>query len=376
MFLESQGPLMADMCLPIHQAADVYMSTNEPADDSLPLDDFIMNDTFQQVSEPTIGIPHDFEQAQFDHFIGPDESQFLVNNNPNVYTNARRVEVTLMKILIELETPLFAFKVLMDWAFDASQSGYNFIPQQESYQSQIQTMAKWVGMEHMRPSVVTVALPGIRPNDAIPVTTFDFISQLHSLLSDKELNTPANLVINHDAPFTRYVPPDGRLGECLSGTWYNDAWDHMEINTNCTYMIPIIMYIDKTQMSLSGKLSIFPVQMSLGIFTEATRRTSRAWCPLGYIANEDYFFSAAERDKNKPNVKNARFHTQLNEILKSYRRAQEPNALHNIPIQLGTACKRVNLYVPLQFIIGDVEGGDQLCSRYTYRSLQTFVSHL
>ena len=27
----------------------------------------------------------------------------------------------------------------------------------------------------------------------------------------------------------------------------------------------------------------------------------------------------------------------------------------------------VNLYVPLQFIIGDVEGGDQLCSRWSYR---------
>jgi hypothetical protein len=158
-----------------------------------------------------------------------------------------------MKILTELEAPLFAFKVLMDWALDASQSGYNFIPQQESYQSQMQTIAKWVGMEHMRPSVVNVPLPGIRPDDAIPVTTFDFISQLHSLLSDKELNTPANLVINQDAPFTRYTPPDGRLGECLSGSWYNHAWDHMETNTNCTFMIPIIMYIDKTQMSLSGK---------------------------------------------------------------------------------------------------------------------------
>jgi Plavaka transposase len=33
-------------------------------------------------------------------------------------------------------------------------------------------------------------------------------------------------------------------------------------------MIPIIFYIDKTQVSTSGKLSIHPVQMSLGILTE------------------------------------------------------------------------------------------------------------
>jgi Plavaka transposase len=368
LFRESHETTQTSMCLPIHATTNGSDTATDPDDNQFPLDDdVLMNDTNEHVLGQMDVLPNDFEQANFDHFIGPDESQFLVNPNSTVYTNARRVEVTLMKILTELEAPLFAFKVLMDWALDASQSGYNFIPQQESYQSQMQTIAKWVGMEHMRPSVVNVPLPGIRPDDAIPVTTFDFISQLHSLLSDKELNTPANLVINQDAPFTRYTPPDGRLGECLSGSWYNHAWDHMETNTNCTFMIPIIMYIDKTQMSLSGKLSIFPVQMSLGIFTEPTRRKSRAWRPLGFIANEDYYFSAAERDKNIPNVKNERFHTQLAVILHSYRRAQEPNALHNIPLQLGSACKRVNLYVPLQFIIGDVEGGDQLCSRYNYR---------
>jgi hypothetical protein len=95
----------------------------------------------------------------------------------------------------------------------------------------------------------------------------------------------------------------------------------METNTSCTNMIPIILYIDKTQMSLSGKHSIFPVQLYLGIFTEATRRTSQAWRPLGFIANEGYYFSAAERDKNKPNVKNERFHMQLAAILQSHRHA-------------------------------------------------------
>jgi hypothetical protein len=33
---------------------------------------------------------------------------------------------------------------------------------------------------------------------------------------------------------------------------------------------------------------------------------------------------------------------------------------------LGQACQRVNQYVPLQFIIGNVEGGDQLASRQTF----------
>jgi hypothetical protein len=35
-------------------------------------------------------------------------------------------------------------------------------------------------------------------------------------------------------------------------------------------------------------------------------------------------------------MKNARLHRQVEAILKLFYRAQEPNALHDIPIQLGT----------------------------------------
>jgi hypothetical protein len=142
-------------------------------------------------------------------------------------------------------------------------------------------------------------------------------------------------------------------------------------------MIPIVLYIDKTQISIAGKLSIDLVQMSLSIFTEETRRTSRAWCPLGYVANEEFFFSNAKIQASTPDTKNECLHRQLEEILKSFYQAQEPNALFDIPICLGNVSKFVNLYVPLQFIIGDVmplqfiigdvEGGDHLCSRQTYR---------
>jgi hypothetical protein len=46
-----------------------------------------------------------------------------------------------------------------------------------------------------------------------------------------------------------------------------------------------------------------------------------------------------------------------------------PGVLANSGIRLGKVKKVVNLYVPLQFIIGDVEGGDQLCSRQSYRGM-------
>ena len=80
-----------------------------------------------------------------------DEDNYLMNPDTAVFTNARRVEIILMKLLTELEAPLWAFKEIMDWACDAIQTGYKFIPEQKTYQSQIVILEKWVGMEHMRP---------------------------------------------------------------------------------------------------------------------------------------------------------------------------------------------------------------------------------
>jgi hypothetical protein len=189
----------------------------------------------------------DFEYTNFAHLQLLDNLESLSKPCQAVYTNARCIEVTLLQILKELEAPLWAFKDIMDWACNAYQSGYIFMPQQTSYKAQLQTLTRWVSMEHMHPTMVEVPLPSLIPDDSITVTTFDFVSQLHSLLSDQEFNTRENLVINPDNPFTKYVAPSSVLKEALRGSWYIQAWDYMDSSTNSNFMIPIILYIDKTQ---------------------------------------------------------------------------------------------------------------------------------
>lgn len=88
---------------------------------------------------------------------------------------------------------------------------------------------------------------------------------------------------------------------------------------------------------------------------------------MGYVVNEDVFFSGPERTQHTATGKSLRLHLILDCILESFKAAQQPGALSNTKIRLGRVEKVVNLYVPLQFIIGDVEGGDQLTSRYHYR---------
>ena len=175
------------------------------------------------------------------------------------YTKSQRVEICLLKLCTEMETPLYAFEEIMKWARQAFTDGYEFMPTQSTYRTQIDNLETWMGMENQRPEEVSVNLPGFKNTvDVIKVTRFDFTTQLKSLLDDPVLNRDENLVINPVDRFQKYSPPDGRLGECLSGSWYNRAWAEMEKDGICDFMIPIILYIDKTQISISGKLSICP----------------------------------------------------------------------------------------------------------------------
>ena len=311
-----------------------------------------------------------YSEDDADAFYTNDD-YLIIPEDEIIFTNEMRVETSLLKLCIDMDAPLWAFQQFMEWARDAFLSGYNFLPQQSQYESQVRQLQKWLNMEHMRPTQETVLLPGKHVGrHEIKVTSFNFKSQVHSLLSDSMLNKTENLVINPESPFSQYVPPDGKLSECLSGSWYRDAWSHMEAQQLGNFLCPVILYIDKTHLSITGKLTLFPVMMSLGIFTAATRRHSYAWRPLGFIANESVNFSKDQRSENDADTKNERFHTILKSILQSFKNAQVPGALRNLNLQLGEHVKRCDLYMPLQFIIGDVEGGDMLCSRYHYRMLK------
>ena len=245
-----------------------------PSTDSPELDDtndsvvdFPMADTTTHIE--------DFEETGFQN------EEYDIVDLPGyrtTYTKNQQVEIFLLKLCTEMEAPLYAFEEIMQWARKAYLDGYDFVPLQRTYRSQIDKLEVWMGMEDQRPEEVAVTLPGVNGDDIIKVTRFDFTTQLRSMLDDPVLNRDKNLVINPVDRFQRYSPPDGRLGECISGSWYNHAWDEMEKDGICDFMIPIILYIDKTQISISGKLTLFPVQMSLGIFSEKVSPFFRSLC--------------------------------------------------------------------------------------------------
>ena len=241
-------------------------------DVSDPLFNTLGNEEADDISSGSFPIADDeidVEDYEGFGFANPDANQLDVPGYLTTYTKSREVEIRLLKLCTEMEAPLYAFEEIMKWARHAFDAGYDFLPKQSTYRDQVKKLESWMGMESQRPNEIAVSLPSDKDrDDSVNVTVFDFKTQLCSLLADPVLNRDENLVINMEDRFARYIPPNGRLGECLSGSWYKHAWDEMEKDGICNFMIPIIFYIDKTQISMSGKLSIHPVQMSLGIFTE------------------------------------------------------------------------------------------------------------
>ncbi len=85
-----------------------------------------------------------------------------------------------------------------------------------------------------------------------------------------------------------------------------------------------------------------------------------AWRPLAYIPDQDLHYSKQQRKKIPPPVKQMRLFKLFHEGLKSFTEAQQTDALNDIYLQLGNKAKYVNLKIPLAFIIGDNQGGDQI----------------
>ena len=211
-------------------------------------------------------------------------NQFQAEDTPYHLTKNTVAETELLSILCDIDAPLHAYQSVMNWASKNAALGYQFNPTQTTYQSQVSKLKKTLCMQAQFPTTTSVVLPlndGLQ--DEMPVTAFEFVPLFHSLLSDPNLNNQNSLSVNPDDPFAKYLPPDNRLGEVHSGTWYQNAWEHMSKTTDKDFMIGIILYIDKTCLSFTQKLSVHPVNFSLSIFTEKARSHPSAWRTLGYL---------------------------------------------------------------------------------------------
>ena len=237
--------------------------------------------------------PYTFDPASQDNPNLPTEEAAQISRTPPArsydLTSDTMANTELLKLLVDVGAPLRLYHDVLSWAKDQSDRGYNFHTEQRTYGSMISHLQRTFNMSEYRPVVREVALPPL-PNSKkekvlVEITTFDFSTLLHSLLSDPELNTPENLTIDPDNPFSEY--PQSRtnkftkqsepipLGEVHTGEWYHRTWSSMVRRTldpntqfNKNFMIGIILYTDNTVLNIIGLCS-HPVNSYLYLLKNA-----------------------------------------------------------------------------------------------------------
>ena len=204
----------------------------------------------------------------------------------------------------------------------------------------------------------------------IPIVTFSIKAAFLSLLMNKDLMHQDNLLLDPKDPF--WIPPvqSNVLGDLNTGWWHRETATSLCLKPT-DILLPIILFIDASNIDKNGKLSVEPVTLSLGIFNRATRNLAHAWRTIGFLENlahtldDDVNRSKSTRRKLQDN------HAILDLILKEFKEMQGIDGGFEWKLDLGGKQYDVVFKIAIQVIIGDCKGHDVLCGRMGNHSEKT-----
>ena len=284
---------------------------------------------------------------------------------------------------------------------EALENGLDLSKPQPSRASLLSRLKQQFGVG-LDPHAVNVVLENSSPldenykrekKDEAVCFTFDAESSISSLLADEELFCNLdNLAVDPNNPFGR-CPRNQPLGEVLTGSWYQEAYDNMLINHGIggiagdgidkannlpLFMMPIIIYLDKTGTSVMQRHGLEPVMVTTPILKEKIRNiTKKSWRHLGFIPDMDQKSRASkqrERSTKKGKGRSCRnYHVCLEAVLKSFEELQKKGMKRFLT--LGGETKEVSIKFPVAFFIGDTKSQDSLTCRVAhYKQIRTSYS--
>ena len=247
-----------------------------------------------------------------------------------MHTTDQKWTIALLKILDDMNAPDYAFASILGWARAANADKYTFFPQGGLSRSR-NIGILFDGIENARqllPSVYHVPMPHGAPCDVI---AFDFVPQLLSLLQDRSIMTSENLVIDPINPLARYTTPNQVLGEAMSGTVYQEAYDRLITNPSKQLLVPIIQWVDRTSVTGNDRFSLKPYMFTLAIFTELFRRTIGAWRYHGFFPKAKESSAQNQAKQQGDNIRN--YHAQIRAMLGSLISAD--SRLRDVTLPIG-----------------------------------------
>jgi len=206
-----------------------------------------------------------------------------------------------------------------------------------------------------------------------------FFACLFSLLTDKALMRPENLIFKNDANFPAaidYSNP-GVCGELHTGDAFNGYMKRIA-NPDKTVVFSLIIFGDGTVVDGAMRKSIEPYSFTLGIFRQHARAKPSAWRILSYVKNNTMCLFSPEKIKEANAFQAAHFvseknpafvpfnkrdcHAQLSIGLQDIKDIQ--NFCTGMKFKLPWAPEHEKLYdwrFPVAFFMGDTPAHDKLC---------------
>jgi hypothetical protein len=262
------------------------------------------------------------------------------------------VHVELVELCRTIGAPLYAYDKILAWSQEAHAKGYMFPITAPRYNTFMTDLAKCLELNHLSHNVSTITKAG---GGTSSFPTFNFESMFISLLDDTRIKP--HLLINWNNPSKPPPFNKNKLDEIHTGRWHSRTSRNL-LTTRNDILCGILLFIDRTHVADKEKLTLCPVLFSLSIIPCWLRNHSFAWRPIGFVPK-----LPKQRVKGQNSETN---HQILDSILSGVVTAQ---------VKGGIKClmsgnnfhdpKELCFKVPICFVIGDVEGHDLLCGRYS-----------
>ena len=242
-------------------------------------------------------------------------------NSTAIDENHLNSAVNLLNILKKAKAPLYLFDQIFDWARHSVNSnsmdfGSNHMINR---MKAIQQLKDKYDLNVIEPIIKKIHLPG--SNKSIELVVHSFKHSLYSLLNDKMLMQPKNLLLDPNNPYNS--PIANCCGDVNTGSVFWAAKKEY-IRHGKEVLCPIIFFIDKTHTDVNGRLCLEPIRFTLGIFNRETRNKPIAWRTLGYIYDQAQVITREKKNKVVD------YHYMMEVILEEFKALQE----HSMDIEI------------------------------------------
>jgi hypothetical protein len=349
----------------------------------------IMNDEVEISDDIIDGCDFNHENSTiiFSDRLSTDQKNTMTMKNDVIPNDALRItnyipisdaspqlaaEITLTNLITKYRMPMCAKKTIMDWAKTCQErNGFDFCTAKPNRRRE--TILEDIHYRLNLP-IDDVFLPTVIDwlPDNKPTTVYHrpFMKALNSLLSNKSLVTEGNFSFpDNKTPFSpenNTNVPNPEIAELHHGVWWSNTWKARCEPDSFEILVPVIFYMDGISIDAQGRLTLTPLNMTLGIFNVATRaKRPDAWETIYW--QPDKTFVSADQSNNPTSLDNVKnLHKGIEIALKSFKEIcemKEGILWDGLPYA-GKIWNNIKMKFAIAYVVGDTELHDKLCGRY------------